>query len=678
MNSSIRTWLYRFLDSRGLAHATGKPLYTYRITLAEYDELRSLLKHAFKLPDPFGETPTLEAACLLFSAARLSLAYAEGAWQWKTVDEELPRELTFDEHKRIVKTGAVWWRLHHSIQDDGKRFIGFVMIQAGISLNALENDAGLIAKGIQETLRLIRKYPELSEATLREYVRSQVPRPDSFAEHLFVDLLCTASRALYRAFKSLPERPTEADFVKAYGTVKDDFPACFFEVKHLERLYQARLRVKQSSSPLFNIRRFVRWNPDDPSIPRLVATARLPKTVSHVSAEELAFYFHNFSGPKPNQLASILVNGRLMARLRRTNAEPIGFSVRTNERIRIEGNEAAKGLFSLMRWMDGHTDEIVLGNLGPLDPDEPVAFARTTVEDEWVSVGSGSVKTVADRVLLACRADALLTATKMPANMLDTQDKDVSPSTQLRLLAFDWLEVGGKKLAIYEVRTNCRVKIDGDEYNIVLRAACGIEQSYWLQGQFFESPVLSVEYTDNYLERAGDAALVLSIFNAVAHSAEAEKAQFVVRTGVPTNRRPFGYGLPANLYRTWNDEEQRRSVFSRLEALAQSSADADARFRPMNLNFEVADRPFAVHHRQLLIRFRNGESLEIFADHGVGCVEFVSRARDFVSVSALANHLFTLVFADNGGSVTLRDAKSHTTHLSVSRLKPESFEETPS
>lgn len=196
--------------------------------------------------------------------------------------------------------------------------------------------------------------------------------------------------------------------------------------------------------------------------------------------------------------------------------------------------------------------------------------------------------------------------------------------------------------------------------------------------ELVESPVVSVEYTDNYLERAGDAALVLSIFNAVAHSAEAEKAQFVVRTGVPTNRRPFGYGLPANLYRTWNDEEQRRSVFSRLEALAQSSADAGARFRPMNLNFEVADRPLAVHHRQLLIRFRNGESLEIFADQGVGCVEFVSRARDFVSVSALANHLFTLVLADNGGSVTLRDAKSHTTHLSVSRLKPESFEETPS
>lgn len=196
--------------------------------------------------------------------------------------------------------------------------------------------------------------------------------------------------------------------------------------------------------------------------------------------------------------------------------------------------------------------------------------------------------------------------------------------------------------------------------------------------ELVESPVVSVEYTDNYLERAGDAALVLSIFNAVAHSAEAEKAQFVVRTGVPTNRRPFGYGLPANLYRTWNDEEQRRSVFSRLEALAQSSADAGARFRPMNLNFEVADRPLAVHHRQLLIRFRNGESLEIFADQGVGCVEFVSRARGFVSVSALANHLFTLVFADNGGSVTLRDAKSHTTHLSVSRLKPESFEETPS
>lgn len=173
MNSSIRTWLYRFLDSRGLSHATGKPLYTYRITLAEYDELRSLLKHAFKLPDPFRETPTLEAACLLFSAARLSLAYAEGAWQWKTVDEELPRELTFDEHKRIVKTGALWWRLHHSIQDDGKRFIGFVMIQAGISLNALENDAGLIAKGFRKRCDL---FGSIRSFQKRRYANTFVAR----------------------------------------------------------------------------------------------------------------------------------------------------------------------------------------------------------------------------------------------------------------------------------------------------------------------------------------------------------------------------------------------------------------------------------------------------------------------------------------------------------------------
>ena len=179
----------------------------------------------------------------------------------------------------------------------------------------------------------------------------------------------------------------------------------------------------------------------------------------------------------------------------------------------------------------------------------------------------------------------------------------------------------------------------------------------------FDSPVAMVEYTDSYLERAGDVALVLSIFRAIAESATAANAKFIIRTGIPKSRNVIGFGTPNHLYRPWPTEEMRKRVFEEIAALADEDASAS-----MRILLKVEDKPLDVHHRKLLIHFENNEALEVFLDQGVGCVEFSNKYVNFKNGRDWARYLYSLLDPKNMSDVVLRDSKNHPTHLSVSRL----------
>lgn len=181
--------------------------------------------------------------------------------------------------------------------------------------------------------------------------------------------------------------------------------------------------------------------------------------------------------------------------------------------------------------------------------------------------------------------------------------------------------------------------------------------------EIFDSPIRMVEYTDSYLERAGDAALVLSVFRAIAESADASNAKFIIRTGIPKNRHVMGFGMPNQLYRAWPTEEIRQRVFQELAALAEEDDSA-----PMRIHLEFQEKALDVHHRQLLIHFENDEALEIFLDQGVGCVEFGRKYLNYTMVRDWAKFLYSLIDSKNLSDVVLRDSKNHPTHLSISRL----------
>ncbi len=85
----------------------------------------------------------------------------------------------------------------------------------------------------------------------------------------------------------------------------------------------------------------------------------------------------------------------------------------------------------------------------------------------------------------------------------------------------------------------------------LLSAVCAAMNADALE-DIVESTAEEVVYSDRYLERVGDAALVLSIFEALRASEwGAPETQFSIRTCVPKNRRCTRYSFPEKLYETW-------------------------------------------------------------------------------------------------------------------------------
>lgn len=215
--------------------------------------------------------------------------------------------------------------------------------------------------------------------------------------------------------------------------------------------------------------------------------------------------------------------------------------------------------------------------------------------------------------------------------------------------------------------TGCTVSQFGRE--VIAKALGALKEDAQSLSDIFTAAVSRVEYTDNYLERVGDPALVISLFSAVAESAEvAADASFVVRTGIPKNRAyRNGYGYPDQLFRFWGDEEIREKVFRALEKLAAVGSTAQGR-KAMKLLFEVSEEQLTVHHRQLMIHFANGDALEILMDQGVGCVDFPRVTFHSDKAEDWARYLLRLACPQGNSRITVSDSKKHPTHLAVTRI----------
>lgn len=483
MHLSLSKWFADFYADRNLAGPTGKPLYEYGLSANEFENLRGVISDAlrFSTRDSFERKPELAAAYLLFAAGQISRVYAESAWRWDLVDGVFNRHFSQDDHSTMVAKGAAYWGLRDQLQKEGKRYIGFIMLQAGLPLKALEHEAGW-AKGIGDCLHFLADYPEAADDIFKEHIRSAVPCPDSFDEDHFVELLAIASRALGRALESMPENPVMSDFEKAYNGIKDHFPAFHFEPRHLKQIADARRASETMSAPLFTVKRFIDWDPEGEREPRLCADASLSRNETVVGARHLSDFLSDGSGPRAQEAASISINGKAFLLLRRQDtaigAEPAYRIIKCSPYAARDA-QAARGLLALMRWPKGHSDEVIFGNLGALDPDEPACFVRVPNSTKWRCIGAGSLATPADRILLACRADAVLTA---------TEDEDVlkglCSSEAIRLINADWLNVGGKTLSLYEVRASVRAAAAGDACEIRLRSGSAVERAYWFRGRF--------------------------------------------------------------------------------------------------------------------------------------------------------------------------------------------------
>lgn len=484
MIESLFTWFNKFFADRQLSRPNGQPLYSYRLSLEEFETLRRLLIREFQVSSwqrPFRNSKLLCAGYLLFGAAHLSRTYENGAWRWSLIDIELNQNnLDPNDHAYAVEKGADYWQLKGLIQDEGKRYLGFLMLQAGIPMRALETESGWASRGINDCLRFLRRYPEAPENVFYQHI-SQVEYPESFAEDLVVRQLGIASRSLDCALKALTKNSSEQEIATQYENIKNDFPSIAFEAKHLKRFLKARLEDEGGLDGKFIVTRLIRWDSSSSTKPLMEAVASLTQGTETLRSDVLNVWFSNLSGPKPGGNALVLLNNRVFLTLRRHSNDDessITYSVFSSEKLIFRQEEAAGPMLGLMTWQGGSSAQVVFGNLSAVDPSEPALFVRRShADDEWRAAGSGSVSTPADHALVLCADDATVTFAE------DDNGKASDNIVATRIFR-SWIVLNGQSLSLWEIRNDVTIEQSGEVFVIQLRRGDAADRTYWFKGNF--------------------------------------------------------------------------------------------------------------------------------------------------------------------------------------------------
>lgn len=163
-------WISDFLSKRGLQEPDGRPLFAYKTSSEEFEALRQLLQN---LPGGQQITPSYPQAWLLFAAEWWKREYSGGAWRWGPLCETAgQRGMSHEKTRKLVIEGRRQWRLQTAIKNEGKRFIGLVVVNGGLPMRLVESAQG----GLSGLLRMVTLQAvdyNLHDEQLRQAIEAQ-------------------------------------------------------------------------------------------------------------------------------------------------------------------------------------------------------------------------------------------------------------------------------------------------------------------------------------------------------------------------------------------------------------------------------------------------------------------------------------------------------------------------
>ena len=145
----LNQWISRFLSEKGLDAPDGRPLFAYKTTEAQYNELKQCLR---AIPSFAVGSAEYCQVWLLFAAEWWKREYAGGAWRWAPLCLAAGQPgMTHEQTSRHVMAGHRQWQLTTEIRGEGKRYIGHVAINGGLPMRLLETAQG----GLSRLLRMV-------------------------------------------------------------------------------------------------------------------------------------------------------------------------------------------------------------------------------------------------------------------------------------------------------------------------------------------------------------------------------------------------------------------------------------------------------------------------------------------------------------------------------------------
>lgn len=160
----------------------GRPLYTYRISNADFDELREEVRRDVRNRRHRGSSA---ARFCLYAAEQLCRAYQGGPWAWRIVLDPAGWHPADGDLRATVQEGLRYWQRPIVATKNQHLLLGTLICEGGLPLNVVAHEH---ERHIKLFFRALIRHAERHQVSARSFVEEQLPllplgfRNDTVAE----------------------------------------------------------------------------------------------------------------------------------------------------------------------------------------------------------------------------------------------------------------------------------------------------------------------------------------------------------------------------------------------------------------------------------------------------------------------------------------------------------------
>ncbi len=177
-------WVSLLLKRHGLDKPDGRPLYQYRVTDDEYDELTRSLKLSALLGVNNIITLLLWDAAFVIYASEWWRREYNGKWGWsdlfKTINIDV-QELSVNRRNTLIETGLQRWRRDIRNNNGTRQLLGTIATEGGLPLHQLSDSGGWLEDVLKPVLKK-HVAREISISSLISNYQNLIPKSYRSAE----------------------------------------------------------------------------------------------------------------------------------------------------------------------------------------------------------------------------------------------------------------------------------------------------------------------------------------------------------------------------------------------------------------------------------------------------------------------------------------------------------------
>lgn len=446
----LKKWFEKFFSARNITGADGRQLYEYRMTKEESQNLEKCLLVEFQ-SNKFHQSTLFWAGFVLYSAAYLAYKYREGFWTWDPIFNDLfkGKKCVIDSNEKAdgIIRAAKFWGHSEKIQLKGKKYLGYVMSQVGVPIEALKEKNSWLSSILVSSVRYVQR-AHVGREMLAVYLNAHEEKiPSSFDKSDAKLLISSATLAINDALlgtnnftsERFPSFPIdEADFLEIISS------------------YKREIRVNNGKR-VFEINRYLRLD----TVPTFCIDISLANSITQINdlAKELGFERSEIECAK-----GLFCRNEPFAQIKLTESDKVRLiPLASSKKIKLRNELTLKGITTtlLLNNKQKHTKPFT--RVDPFNLNEPIVFVEDSkIPHRYNYAASGSCSL----------------PTKNAVIWLPKLWKHCVNGEFLGEL-FDG--------AIYKISNSIEFEIDKDRFEILLNQGTLPNEEFWVDGNFFGS-----------------------------------------------------------------------------------------------------------------------------------------------------------------------------------------------